>query len=89
MARSRTNTLEYNPALCNRCGMCGVVCPHGVFVPGDDAARLVDRDACMECGACSLNCEAGAIEVESDVGCASAMIMAALTRRGAPAPCCG
>jgi NAD-dependent dihydropyrimidine dehydrogenase PreA subunit len=81
MARSKTNTLEYDPALCNRCGLCTIVCPHGVFEDGDDAARLMDPDACMECGACRLNCEAGAIKVNSDVGCAYAMIMAALTRR--------
>jgi NAD-dependent dihydropyrimidine dehydrogenase PreA subunit len=88
MARSRINTLEYDPALCNRCGLCAVVCPHGVFAAGDgEAARLVDRDACMECGACRLNCEAGAIKVDSDVGCAYAMMMAALLRRD-EAVCC-
>jgi hypothetical protein len=46
----------------------------------------------MECGACFLNCPAEAIEVESGVGCAEAMIRAALT--GKPescdeAGCCG
>lgn len=90
MARAKTNTLAYDAALCNRCGMCAIVCPHGVFeVNGDGAVRLVDRDACMECGACRLNCEAGAIKVNSDVGCAAAMIKAALTRREGTAPCCG
>jgi len=33
----------------------------------------------MECGACQLNCPTGAISVESGVGCAAAMIYAALT----------
>lgn len=83
------NTLEYDPALCNRCGMCSEVCPHRVFARSDGGpARLVDPGACMECGACALNCEPGAISVKSDVGCASAMIMAALTGRK-EAPCCG
>jgi len=35
----------------------------------------------MECGACQLNCPTGAIVVESGVGCASAMMYAALTGR--------
>jgi ferredoxin len=29
---------------------------------------------CMECGACSLNCPADAIEVKSGVGCAAAVL---------------
>jgi len=33
----------------------------------------------MECGACKLNCPTSAISVNSGVGCASAMIYAALT----------
>jgi hypothetical protein len=33
----------------------------------------------MECGACQVNCPTHAIAVESGVGCAAAMICAALT----------
>ncbi len=88
MAAAKSNTLEYDSALCNRCGMCSVVCPHRVFSTGDGVARLVDPGACMECGACALNCETGAIKVDSSVGCASAMIVAALLRKK-DAACCG
>lgn len=88
MAETKLNTLEYDQALCNQCGMCSIVCPHRVFARGDGAARLMDPDACMECGACALNCEPGAIKVDSDVGCASAMIVAALLRKK-EAACCG
>jgi ferredoxin len=42
-------------------------------------AELVNPSACMECGACQLNCVTGAIKVDSGVGCAAAMIRAALT----------
>ncbi len=73
------NTLRYDPALCIGCGMCIAVCPHGVFAEDGRVVRLARWEACMECGACQLNCPTGAIAVESGVGCASAMIMAALT----------
>ncbi len=80
------NTLRYSPELCVNCGMCLEVCPHGVFEAGPEAVRVVRVDACMECGACRRNCPAGAIEVNSGVGCAAALIRAALTG-GEPA--CG
>jgi NAD-dependent dihydropyrimidine dehydrogenase PreA subunit len=37
-------------------------------------AQIVDREACMECGACANNCETGAIRVRAGVGCALALI---------------
>jgi ferredoxin len=76
-----SNTLQYNPDLCVNCGMCTVVCPHGVFASGEGVAQLVRPKACMECGACHHNCPTSAIRVESGVGCAAAMIWAALTRK--------
>jgi len=82
-----TNTLRFDPSLCTGCGMCVMVCPHAVFAIGEGAAHLSDAEACMECGACQVNCEPGAIRVESGVGCATAMILAALT--GKQEPCCG
>ena len=89
MAYCKENTLEYDADLCKSCGVCATVCPHGVFkAAGKEKARLVSPSECMECGACALNCSAGAIKVDSDVGCASAMMLAALKGRGA-ASCCG
>jgi len=82
--RARTNTLTYAPARCIGCDMCSVVCPHGVFASAGRVAQLVRPEACMECGACQRNCPAGAITVDSGVGCAAAMIHAALTGRGEP-----
>ena len=82
MARTSTrNTLDYSPELCVGCDMCVSVCPHGVFAPNGRVALLVQPEACMECGACQLNCPTGAITVDSGVGCAAAMIYAALTGR--------
>jgi len=73
------NTLQYNPDLCIGCDMCSIVCPHAVFAMNDRVAQLIHPKACMECGACQLNCPSGAITVDSGVGCAAAMIYAALT----------
>jgi len=78
---SALNTLEYDEELCTNCGMCSTVCPHGVFAENEHAAVLVRPDACMECGACQRNCPTGAIAVQSGVGCATAMMYAALTGR--------
>lgn len=72
------NTLAYNPELCNGCAMCVAVCPHAVFAMQGRKAQLVKPQACMECGACQVNCVTGAIAVESGVGCATAMIVSAL-----------
>jgi len=78
-------TLKYDEAKCTGCRMCVAVCPHAVFEMDGNRARLADRGACMECGACARNCAFGAIEVESGVGCASAII-ASYFRRG-PVTC--
>lgn len=75
------NTLSFNGDACSGCGMCVAVCPHAVFRMDGRKAVLFRPQACMECGACQLNCIAGAIRVESGVGCAAAMIHAALTGR--------
>jgi NAD-dependent dihydropyrimidine dehydrogenase PreA subunit len=76
-----SNTLQYDPELCIGCEMCSLVCPHAVFAMNDRVAQLVRPEACMECGACQLNCPTAAIMVDSGVGCAAAMIRAALTGR--------
>jgi ferredoxin len=77
-----TNTLTLNPDLCNGCNLCTQVCPHAVFAMRNRKAALIHAGRCMECGACQLNCPTGAIRVESGVGCATAMMVAAV--RGLP-----
>jgi NAD-dependent dihydropyrimidine dehydrogenase PreA subunit len=78
---STLNTLKFNSKLCTGCGICVDVCPHGVFTLNSRTIHVVRGDACMECGACQVNCPFDAIQVDSGVGCAAAMIRAALTRR--------
>ena len=68
-------TLSFDADKCTGCRVCTMVCPHGVFAMGaDKRAYIADRGACMECGACALNCAWGAISVKPGVGCAEAII---------------
>jgi len=83
-------TLHYFPDRCINCKRCTQVCPHGVFETGEEHAELVRPASCMECGACALNCPVQAIEVQSGVGCAWAMISAALRGKDMDTECsCG
>ena len=72
------NSLVFTPEACAGCARCVEVCPHAVFEMNGRKALLAHPQHCMECGACQLNCVSGAIHVESGVGCANAMIRAAL-----------
>ncbi len=80
-------TLNLDTEKCVGCGMCVTVCPHAVFSMNQNHAKINDRDTCMECGACARNCPAEAITVKTGVGCASAVINAALGRKSS-ACCC-
>lgn len=80
-------TLEYDARRCNGCTMCVAVCPHGVFTMRSKKAEVVERDACMECGACARNCPETAISVRAGVGCAYLILLRRL--KGAEyASCC-
>ena len=83
------NTLALRPELCNGCRMCLHVCPHAVFEPNGKVVKIVNKSRCMECGACQQNCPTGAVAVNSGVGCATAMFMAALKGKDdAECSCC-
>jgi NAD-dependent dihydropyrimidine dehydrogenase PreA subunit len=75
-------TLQLDQGKCTGCGTCLEVCPRQVLSLNGKQARIANRDACMECGACALNCPFGAIAVEAGVGCAAAVINSALGRTG-------
>ena len=81
ISASKLNTLQYDPELCIGCEMCSTVCPHAVFALNNHVAQIIRPEACMECGACQVNCPTEAITVDSGVGCAAAMIRAALTSK--------
>lgn len=71
-------TLRLDEQKCNGCAMCVAVCPHAVYTIEEKRARIVDRNACMECGACARNCPEDAIYVRPGVGCAYAIIVGSL-----------
>lgn len=68
------SSLEYDSSKCIGCKMCVEVCPHNVFLMANKKARIIDKNKCMECGACQLNCVANALSVNQGVGCAAAVI---------------
>lgn len=80
-------TLELNEEKCVKCGMCLIVCPHAVFRMNAKNVVIENRDACMECGACAQNCPTDAIAVKTGVGCAAAVINAALGRNSSSCCC--
>jgi ferredoxin len=80
-------TLVLDQEKCVGCGMCLIVCPHAVLGMNNGHARIEDRDACMECGACARNCPAEAVSVQAGVGCAAAVINAALGRDSSSCCC--
>ncbi len=78
-------SLECRREQCIGCGMCTIVCPHGVFIIRDGKASMAVRNLCMECGACMRNCPVGAISVEAGEGCVRGIINELL---GIEGPCC-
>ncbi|TGE35551.1 4Fe-4S dicluster domain-containing protein [Desulfosporosinus fructosivorans] len=82
-------TLKLKSELCTGCGKCLEVCPHNVFLIKDRKSVIIDKDRCMECGACAKNCSFKAIEVKQGVGCAFAIIMGWLTGTEPNCDCSG
>jgi len=83
---NNVTTLAFDAAKCIGCRRCTEVCPHGVFEMSNGRARIAEKDSCMECGACALNCPSDAIEVNAGVGCAAATITGWFTGKE---PTCG
>ena len=83
------STLKLDAARCIGCGMCAMVCPHGVLTVEEHKAQIVDLNACIECGACAGNCPVEALTVKSGVGCASAIIHGWLTGKEPSCDCGG
>ncbi|KPJ78778.1 MAG: ferredoxin [Deltaproteobacteria bacterium SG8_13] len=80
------STLVLDTEACTGCGLCTIVCPHGVLAMAEKRVEIVDYDGCMECGACAQNCPTGAVGVTPGVGCAAAIINSWI-KGGKPACC--
>ena len=80
-------TLRLDGSKCIGCGMCVTVCPHGVFTLQEGNAEIFFLDGCMECGACATNCPVEAIQVQTGVGCAAAVINSMLGRTDSSCCC--
>ena len=79
-------TLEYDANKCVGCKRCTEVCPHGVYEIFINKAQIIEKDLCMECGACVMNCPVKALEVNAGVGCAAAIIYSWISGKK---PACG
>lgn len=86
---SNVTSLAFYPDKCTGCWRCVEVCPHRVFVQNGKKAAINDKDMCMECGACMMNCAFDAIYVNSGVGCASAIINGMITGGEPSCDCSG
>ncbi len=87
-----TAILRLTEELCIGCGNCEQVCPHRIFNVQNGKAVIIDRNGCMECGACARNCPVEAIYVNPDdgCGCATYIINSWFARiRGKPTSGCG
>ena len=50
------------------------VCPSGVIDIIEKKAVMIDYNGCLECGACQMNCNFGAIDLTIGTGCMAAII---------------
>ena len=82
-------SLKLDTERCTGCEVCILVCPHAVFEMHGHKVRIKDIDDCMECGACALNCQFGALTVRSGVGCAAGIINGILNNTQPTCDCSG
>jgi NAD-dependent dihydropyrimidine dehydrogenase PreA subunit len=83
---SGVTTIELDQTKCDGCKICLKVCPHPVFEASKSAVEILYPDACIECGACVMNCPEDALSVNPGVGCAAAILKGWITRSK---PSCG
>ncbi|MFX0085495.1 MAG: 4Fe-4S binding protein [Candidatus Hodarchaeota archaeon] len=60
---------ELDESKCTKCGFCIEVCPQNVFNNWKGRYTVQRPENCLECGACVLNCQGGAISFEPFPGC--------------------
>jgi len=62
---ARGKAARLDPTLCRGCWTCIEVCPVGCFGPDPQGrvVRMVSGDLCVACGACTLQCPEGALQM--------------------------
>lgn len=62
MVEGRTQTPLIEEAKCNKCKVCGLLCPD-LCITGDQVMGriVIDYDYCKGCGICAFVCPKGAI----------------------------
>jgi NAD-dependent dihydropyrimidine dehydrogenase PreA subunit len=81
----KVSTLRLDEEACTGCKVCTYVCPRAVLEMREGRAIVASLDACIECGACALNCAFDALSVKAGTGCASGILNGMLGRKNA---CC-
>lgn len=81
--------ININTETCDGCAICMHVCPHGVLEISERKAFASSEDDCIECGACQLNCEPGALTVIKGTGCLLVVIKEDILGMKKEAACCG
>ena len=66
--------ITINADRCTGCQVCLHVCPQKVLAMRERKAVVADYPACLECGACQLNCADNAIDVTKGTGCLVAIV---------------
>lgn len=54
--------ITHNPSKCGGCQLCVDSCPNKAIVVDVVGNLYIDKDACLECGACVKECPMGAME---------------------------
>ncbi len=56
--------INFNPALCKKCGLCSYTCPRGVIAGKiGELPQVIELDRCTNCLLCFYRCPDFALEV--------------------------
>jgi NAD-dependent dihydropyrimidine dehydrogenase PreA subunit len=59
----RPSPIKLDLAVCEKAGVCAMVCPEDVFVHKDGYTHIANGAACTECWICVENCASQALSI--------------------------
>ncbi|HHY59443.1 MAG TPA: ferredoxin-like protein [Clostridia bacterium] len=76
----------YYPDTCRQCAEppCGKACPRGAIYASDSGVKIVDREKCIGCGACTQACPWHLPTVNPETGKSSKCILCGACAQGCP-----